>query len=140
MKYTRLSGAEEGDVCVGTSYNQKVTLPFGPSWEVEVESIVEGREISRKFLNGMFRGVERLYMIPVHAATEVHFLMDYEVVGWLNNFLWRKKFEAMHDRNIGVILGALKAHIDGGSPDDFADDAANIDHSKRDFLRKFVKG
>jgi len=136
MRYTRLTG---GEVAVCTRYNQKVKFPFGPTWDVEVESIVENREISRKFLNGMFRGVERLYMIPVPGGTEVHFLMDYEVVGWLNNFLWKKKLEAMHDKNIAVILGALKAHIEGGSPEDYADEAASIDHSRRDFLRRFVR-
>jgi hypothetical protein len=112
MRYTRLT---EGEIGVGTRYHQKVHVPFGPEWDVEVTSISQDREVSRKFLNGMFRGVEREYIIPGRTACEVHFLMDFEVAGAVNRLLWNLIFRKKHDDNIGTILKALKGHLEGGT-------------------------
>jgi uncharacterized membrane protein len=112
MRYTRITPGE--DIRVGCRYRQKVHMPFGPQWDVEVISVTEGREFSHRFLNGMFEGVDRVYVIPAgDAATEVHFLMDFKVVGAVNRIMWSLVFRRMHDKNIGRILLALKRHVEG---------------------------
>jgi uncharacterized membrane protein len=111
MRYTRITPGE--DIKAGCRYRQKVHMPFGPEWDVEVISVTEGREVSRRFLNGMFEGVDRVYIIPVdRESCEVHFLMDFKVVGTINRIVWDLLFRAMHDKNIKRILLALKSHVE----------------------------
>ena len=109
MRYTRLTGGELG---VGTRYHQKVEKPFGPEWDVEIISATSDREVSRKFLNGMFKGVERVYVIPEQGGCEVHYLMDYEVVGLVNRILWKLFYVKKHDAGIKQVLEALKGYIE----------------------------
>jgi len=109
MRYTRLTG---GDVGVGTRYHQKVHVPFGPEWDVEVVSVVEGESVTRKFLNGMFSGTEKVYITKAGANNEAHFHMDFEVVGAVNRLLWDKVFRGKHDENIVKILAALKGYLE----------------------------
>ncbi len=135
MRYTRLT---EGEVTVGTRYHQKVHVPFGPEWDVEVTSVTPDREVSRKFLNGMFRGVERLYIIPGRADCEVHFLMDFEVVGAVNRLLWRLIFRNKHDENLRSILSALKSHLEGGPGEGEVEDYPDSPSSAE--RRRFLRG
>lgn len=110
MRYTRIT---DGAVRVGTRYRQKVHMPFGPGWDVEVISVTFGREVSRRFLNGMFEGVDRVYIIPLDKRScEVHFMMDFRVVGLMNRIAWGFAFRRMHDSNINKILLALKRHAE----------------------------
>jgi hypothetical protein len=113
MRYTRITPGE--DIKVGCRYRQKVHMPFGPQWDVEVISVTEGREVSRRFLKGMFEGIDRVYIIPLgRNSSEVHFLMDFKVVGAFNRIMWDLLFRAMHDKNIKKILLALKKHVESG--------------------------
>src|ERR1700688_2561696 len=66
MRYMRLSGGSS--IVPGTRFRQKVHVPFGPEWEVEVISATPHREVSWQFLAGMFTGVYRVYIIPVEYA------------------------------------------------------------------------
>ena len=111
MVYTRLT--EGADITPGCRYRQKVQKPFGPQWGVEVISVTPGRELSFRFLDGMFRGQYRVYLIPSGDGCEVHFLMDYEVVGAGNKVAWKLFAFGQHEESIRNILGALKAHIEG---------------------------
>jgi len=135
MRYTRLT---PGEVGVGTRYHQKVHVPFGPEWDVEVVSLSPDREVSRKFLNGMFTGFERVYIIPGRDACEVHFLMDFEVSGGKDGFLWKHLFRKKHDENIKKILLALKGYLEGGpveaEVEEYPATAAEADR------RRFLKG
>ncbi len=110
MRYTRLSGGR--GAVPGARYRQKVHVPFGPEWQVEVVSAVPGREVSWKFLDGMFIGVYRVYIIPVEDACELHFMMDYKVAGLFNRMAWRLYSLGQHDRNIMLILNSLKDFVE----------------------------
>ncbi len=110
MRYTRLT---PGGIGVGTRYRQKVRVPFGPEWDVEIASLSPDREVAKRFLNGMFRGVEREYIVPADGACQVHFLMDFEVVGGLNRLMWEAVFKKRHDVNLGLILNSLKGFLEG---------------------------
>ena len=112
MRYTRLTG---GDIGVGTRYRQKVEVPFGPKWEVEVVDIRPGRSLSRRFMKGMFRGVESLYLEQGPYACDVNFRMDFKVVGPVNRLLWRYVYKKRHEANIRKILDALKGHMERAS-------------------------
>ncbi|MGA2193345.1 MAG: hypothetical protein ABSG42_08245 [Nitrospirota bacterium] len=111
MSYKRIT---EGDIGVGTRYRQKVRSVISLEWDVEIISLTEGREVSAKFLNGMFEGVYRLYVIPEENHAEAHFMMDYRVKGAMNRLMWRFFFMKRHDRNIEKILLAMKGYIEGG--------------------------
>jgi uncharacterized membrane protein len=110
MRYTRLS---EGIGAVpGARFRQKVHVPFGPVWEVEVISATPYREVSWRFLEGMFTGVYRVYVIPDEDACELHFMMDYEVAGFINRLAWRFFSLGQHDKNIMLILNSLKDYVE----------------------------
>ena len=110
MKYSR---TDLGEVRVGTCFHQKVYKPFAPEWDVEVISITPGYEISRRFITGMFRGTDQVYIKQSEKANEVHFLMDYEVMGGINRILWKLAYRRMHDENIVRILNAMKSALEG---------------------------
>ncbi|MHB8173206.1 MAG: SRPBCC family protein [Nitrospirota bacterium] len=109
MKYSR---SDSGKVKVGTRFRQKVHRPFAPEWDVEVISITPGYEISRRFISGMFRGTDRVYIAANGKNNEVHFLMDYEIIGSINRVLWKLAYRRMHDENITRILRAMKAELE----------------------------
>lgn len=135
MRYTRLT---EGDVRVGTRYLQKVQKPMGPEWETEVISATEGREVSRKFTKGMFTGVERLYIIPAMGANELHYMMDFEVVGNINRLMWEGLYKGKHDENIRKVLLALKRHLEGGpSGEEVEEHPSTPEQAER---RRFLRG
>ena len=110
MKYSR---TDPGEIKVGTRFHQKVYKPFAPEWDVEVISITPGYEISRKFISGMFRGTDKVYIKPGEKSNEVHFLMDYEIIGGINRILWKLAYRRMHDENIARILAAMKSALEG---------------------------
>ncbi len=110
MKYSR---TDSGEIKVGTRFHQKVYKPFAPEWDVEVISITPGSEISRKFITGMFRGTDKVYIKPGEKSNEVHFLMDYEIIGGMNRILWKLAYRRMHDENIVRILNAMKSALEG---------------------------
>ena len=110
MRYTRLT---KGTATVpGTRFRQKVHVPFGPEWNVEVISATPGREISWRFVDGMFSGVYRVYIIPDEDACELHFMMDYEIPGLFNRLVWRLFSLKQHNRNIALILNSLKEYME----------------------------
>ena len=108
MRFVRLG---ENPVRTGTRYRQQVLLPFAPSWDVEVEEITQ-ESITRRFLNGMFRGKETVSLRPSGAALEISYAMTYEVRGFVNKILWRLIFRRLHDRNIEEILANLKKYLE----------------------------
>jgi uncharacterized membrane protein len=136
MKYSREG---KGEVKVGTIFHQKVDRPFAPEWGVEVTAIVPGREVSRKFINGMFRGTDRVYIIPNRGFNEVHFLMDYEVAGMLNRILWTRIYRRMHDDNIKLILRSLKASLEGAEVSKREDRLSPEEEDRRRFFKSFVR-
>ena len=139
MRYTRLSSP--GDVQVGTRYRQKVHVRFGPVWDAEITSIGANREVSFKFLNGMFKGVYRLYVIPEGGLCEVHFLMDYEVVGLVNRVAWRLMFERKHDENINMLLSAMKSYLEGSQAavEETGQPGTVLEAERRKFLQGLIK-
>ncbi|MBI5043084.1 MAG: hypothetical protein HZC10_04485 [Nitrospirae bacterium] len=64
-------GKGEGVVQVGTRYHQKVLLPFAPEWDVEVISITQNKEVTRRFLNGIFSGTDSVILEPLRDGVEV---------------------------------------------------------------------
>jgi uncharacterized membrane protein len=110
MHYTRLSGGS--GAAPGTRFRQKVHVPFGPEWQVEVISATPHREVSWQFVDGMFTGVYRVYIIPTEDGCELHFMMDYEVAGPVNRLVWRLFSLGQHDRNIMHILNSLKDYVE----------------------------
>lgn len=95
----------------GTRYRQEVLLPFAPTWGVEVESITD-MGITRRFLNGMFKGFETVSLKPQRDAVEVNYRMHYEIQGFCNRFLWFLFFRNLHDKNIEDILANLKEFLE----------------------------
>ena len=108
MMFTRLT---PGEIQPGTKYRQKVTLPLGPAWDVEITRLIPGKEIERTFLNGIFKGKETVSLEERYNGTKVDYLMRYEVVGIFNKILWQLIFQKMHDRNIERILKALEEYV-----------------------------
>lgn len=120
MRYTRLSnfpsplageGKGEGVIQVGTRYHQKVLLPFAPEWDVEIVSITLNKEVTRKFLNGIFSGTDSVILESVKGGIEVKAVMDFEVNGYFNKLAWRFIFKRMHDENLAKILKAMKGYF-----------------------------
>jgi uncharacterized membrane protein len=109
MRFIR-SGS--GPVVEGTRYRQEVLLPFAPSWDVEVTAVTDSG-ITRRFLNGMFRGQETVSVAAQPQGSKVDYRMSYRVPGVLNGLLWRLVFRRLHDRNIEQILKNLKAFAEG---------------------------
>jgi hypothetical protein len=114
MRFERLTS---GDVRPGTRYLQKVSLPFGPKWNVEVGKIT-GSAITRRFLDGMFGGSETVSFSPTSEGMRVDYEMRCDVRGRMNRFLWRLVFRRLHDGNIEAILEALKRFMERKSTDE----------------------
>ena len=108
MRFVRLTPRP---VQKGTRYKQEVLLPFAPTWEVEVENIDE-TSITRRFLNGMFKGFETVSFADRAGVIEIKYRMHYEVQGLFNCLLWPLFFQALHDRNIEAILTNLKSFLE----------------------------
>jgi len=108
MKFIRET---PGEIKIGTRYLQRVLLPLAPQWEVEVNIIEPGKKVGRKFLNGIFSGVEWVELEPVVGLTKVKYIMNFEVNGILNRGLWNLFFRRLHDRNLEVILANLRDFI-----------------------------
>ncbi len=114
MRFVRLT---ERPLQKGTRYKQEVTLPFAPSWEVEIDNLTD-TSITRRFLNGMFAGFETVSLINRPSGVEVSYRMHYEVQGILNNILWLFVFQSMHDKNIELILESLKDYLEKGKKEE----------------------
>ncbi|HLD69728.1 MAG TPA: hypothetical protein VJA17_03085, partial [Candidatus Omnitrophota bacterium] len=108
MKFIRLT---PGEIQAGTRYRQKVLLPLAPIWEVEVTRLIQGKEIERIFLNGIFKGKEIVTIEERYNGTKVEYTMHYEVLGIWNQILWQLFFQKLHDRNIEMILQALQNYV-----------------------------
>ncbi len=107
MRFTRKT---IGKLALGSEYEQKV-IPIGPRWHVKVTRLNPDREIERTFLNGMFRGKETVKIEGRYNGTKVSYTMQYEVRGILNKILWVLIFHRLHDKNIEMILDALKNYV-----------------------------
>jgi hypothetical protein len=110
MRFSR-HDEEEGEVRPGTSYRQKVLLPFAPSWDAHVEKLTS-QGITRRFSRGMFEGQETVSIKNAGDDFEVSYLMRYRIKGALNRFLWNRFFRKLHDKNINLILFYLKSFLE----------------------------
>ncbi len=108
MKFIRET---PGELKVGTRFKQKVLMPGAPSWDVEVTKLIPNQEIERTFLNGIFMGKETVALEGRQNGTRVDYTMCYKIRGRLNGMLWPLVFEKMHDKNVGLILSALKDFV-----------------------------
>ena len=108
MRFVRLT---ERPLRKGTRYRQEVALPFAPTWEVEIDSLID-TSITRKFLNGMFAGFETVSLVDRAGNIEITYRMHYEVRGFFYNFLWLFIFKNLHDNNIELILKSLKTYLE----------------------------
>ena len=105
MRFVNLSGQLE----VGTVYRQKVGLPFAPSWESKISKIEPKSKVRRDFVSGMFKGsFEEVCVEPQDKGCLVEYNMRYQVLGKVNQVLWRLAFEKLHNKNIEMILKSLK--------------------------------
>ena len=87
----------------------------------------------------MFRGTDRVYIIPNRRFNEVHFLMDYEIVGNLNRILWARIYRRMHDENIKRILRALKASLEGKEVSKQEDWLSPEEQDRRRFFKSLIR-
>ena len=103
----------EGDVRVGSRFEQQVRLPRGPKWDVEVTKLVPGEEaqIERTFLNGIFIGKESVALESRFNGTRVDYHMRCKIRGFINSLVWKFFFKGLHDKNIDMILTALKDYV-----------------------------
>jgi hypothetical protein len=115
MKFVRKT---EGDLQVGSKLEQRVILKnpilklFAPHWEVEVSRLMPPKCIERTFLNGPFIGKEIVEVEERYNGARVNYQMEYQIQKWWDMFLWKMIFEKLHNRNINMILQALKSHVE----------------------------
>lgn len=109
MRVKRVKGEK---IAPGTLLRYEISPPWGPAWDVEITEIQENSFISRLFLNGMFRGGERISVRPEKDGSLVEFLMEYEVPKKIDRFFWRAIAEKLHDKNIELILKTLKKYLE----------------------------
>ncbi len=105
MKFRRLS---TGEIQVGTKFEMRVTAPFTKPWQAEVIRLIPDVVIERAFLDGMFIGKEYVLVEPRSNGTRVDYVMEFKLNGFLNQILWPIIFERLHNKNIQMILQALK--------------------------------
>lgn len=108
MKFTRLDAV----IQKGTTYRQKVLLPFAPSWLTCVTEIIENTRISRRYLDGLINGEETVSLAPQDSKLKVEYYLNYKIRGRINTILWKICFRALHDKNIKLILNNLKAYLE----------------------------
>jgi hypothetical protein len=114
MRFVRLT---ERPVQKGTRYRQEVLIPFAPVWDVEIENITD-TSVTRRFLNGMFKGFETVSIAALRGSVEINYRMHYEVQGFLNRLLWQLFFQKLHDNNIEMILASLKEFLEKGKEEE----------------------
>lgn len=114
MRFVRLT---ERPVQKGTRYRQEVLIPFAPVWDVEIENITD-TSVTRRFLNGMFKGFETVSIAVLRGTVEINYRMHYEVQGFLNRLLWQLFFQKLHDNNIEMILASLKEFLEKGKEEE----------------------
>jgi hypothetical protein len=114
MRVQRIKGEE---VKEGTFLRYEISPPWGPAWEVEVAEIKDNQFIRRTFLNGMFRGWERISVRPENDGSLVEFLMEYEIPKKIDRFFWRIIAEKLHDKNIELTLRTLKKFLENPAKD-----------------------
>ena len=110
MQFKNLSGKREKS----SVYLQKVRLPFGPSWHTRNEIIdPENLRIKRVFLDGMFDGFEELSVEKLQDnAFKAVYKFSYRIKGLINKIMWSLLFKRLHTKNIVLILGSLKRHLE----------------------------
>ncbi len=109
----RFARQDTSAVKKGTRYQQRVLLPFAPSWGVEVQDLTDN-SITRRFLDGMFAGSETVSLKKSWEGIEVSYAMNYQINGLINRILWPLFFERLHNSNIRAILSNLKAFLEKG--------------------------
>lgn len=108
MRFTRES---QGEIGVGTRYRQKIRKPLGHSWKVEVTKFIPDRLVERTFQTGMFQGYEVTKIEERSNGTRIDYELHYKIRGLLNKLLWPLCYRKQHDKNIKMILSALKDHV-----------------------------
>ena len=78
---------------------------------MEIVSITPNKEVTRKFLNGIFSGTDSVILKPLKDGIEVKAVMDFDVNGYFNKLAWRFIFKRMHDENVEKILRAMKGYF-----------------------------
>jgi len=111
MRFINFSGP--GQVKEGTVYRQKVRLPFGPAWHARIDRIVENESVTRIFLDGLFRGYEKVSLKETGTRSmEVSYYMDVFIKG-RDYIVWKMIFQRLHDQMLEKILGMFKAYVEG---------------------------
>lgn len=108
MRFTKKT---EGDVRVGTEYEQKVLMPFGPKWIVKVTKIIPNRMVRRDFKTGILEGYEVVRVGERSNGTRIDYELYYKIRGLVNKILWLFIYRKKHDENMVLILNALKDHV-----------------------------
>lgn len=97
----------------GSVYLQRINLPFGPKWHTR-NTLIKSTTyyIQRTFLDGIFDGFEELMVIPKENVSEVVYCFHYIIRGKINKLLWFLFFKRLHEKNIDLILTALKQYLE----------------------------
>jgi len=106
---------DRSPIQVGTQYRQKVLIPFAPSWFSLVKDIKDNQSITRKLHKGFLDAEEVISIIPKENSLKIKYHMEYRVKGRLYRILWKLFLHKMHNKNISLILGNLKIHLENGS-------------------------
>lgn len=101
-----------GSVRIGTEYEMMIRAPFASRFYSRVTKLTPDREIERTFLNGMFKGREAVDIEGRYNGTKVNYTMHYQIRGIFNKILWLIIFKKLHDKNIKLILSALKTYAE----------------------------
>lgn len=109
MRVKRVKGDK---IVKGTQLRYEISPPWGPAWDVEITAVEDNQAISRSFLNGMFRGWERISVRPEKDGSLVEFFMEYEIPKKIDRFFWRIIAGKLHDKNIELILRTLKDFLE----------------------------
>ena len=100
------------DIKVGSVYRQKITLPLGPAWDVQLQEIIPNRKIKRSLSNGMFSGFEEVEIIPQDNSNKVVYSMHYRINGVTNKLFWKLGSKNSHNKNLEKVLHSLKLFLE----------------------------
>lgn len=109
MKFEKIG---DKPVQKGTLYHQRVKAVFGPRWRSLVTDIIENSSISRRYCEGFIEGEETVRLLPFGAKTKVEYALDYTIRGRLHAVAWKACLEALHNRNIKLVLQHLKSYLE----------------------------
>ncbi len=109
MRFRKLTS---GEIEIGTLYEQKLNMAMVKPWSCRVTKLSPGKEIERTFLGGLLVGRENVSVESRYNGTKVDYNLYYQVPGLVDKIIWKIFFRRMHDKNIRMILAALKSHCE----------------------------